>query len=79
MCVSNYLTIRQLRPPATKSTRNNNNKRNVGITDRWIRVPYTNEDSFKEIISAAASANCQLYEMERVPVTMDNIYLEVVN
>ena len=57
----------------------NNNKRNVEITDRWIRVPYTNEDSFKEIISAAASANCQLYEMERVPVTMDNIYLEVVN
>ena len=57
----------------------NNKKRNVEITDRWIRVPYTNEDSFKEIISAAASANCQLYEMERVPVTMDNIYLEVVN
>lgn len=57
----------------------NNIKRKIEVTDRWIRVPYTNDDSFKEIISAAASANCQLYEMERVAVTMDNIYLEVVN
>ena len=57
----------------------NNNKRNIEITERWIRIPYKNEESFKEIISAAASAKCQLYEMERIAVTMDNIYLEVVN
>tara|TARA_Y100000768_G_scaffold27400_1_gene18400 strand:- start:251 stop:1156 length:906 start_codon:yes stop_codon:yes gene_type:complete len=57
----------------------NNNKRNIEITDRWIRIPYKNEESFKEIISAAASAKCQLYEMERIAMTMDNIYLEVVN
>ena len=57
----------------------NNNKRNIEITDRWIRIPYKNKESFKEIISAAASAKCQLYEMERIAMTMDNIYLEVVN
>ncbi|MDG1544711.1 MAG: ABC transporter ATP-binding protein [Candidatus Poseidoniia archaeon] len=57
----------------------NNNKRNIEITERWIRIPYENDESFKEIISAAASAKCQLYEMERIAVTMDNIYLEVVN
>ena len=57
----------------------NNSKRNIEITDRWIRIPYKNEQSFKEIISAAASAKCQLYEMERIAMTMDNIYLEVVN
>ena len=57
----------------------NNNKRNIEITERWIRIPYKNDDSFKEIISAAATARCQLYEMERIAVTMDNIYLEVVN
>ena len=57
----------------------NNSKRNIEITERWIRIPYKNEESFKEIISAAASAKCQLYEMERIAVTMDNIYLEVVN
>ena len=57
----------------------NNNNRNIEITERWIRIPYNNEESFKEIISAAASARCQLYEMERIAMTMDNIYLEVVN
>ena len=57
----------------------NNSKRNIEITERWIRIPYNNEESFKEIISAAASAKCQLYEMERIAVTIDNIYLEVVN
>ena len=57
----------------------NNNKRNIEITERWIRIPYKNDESFKEIISAAASAKCQLYEMERIAMTMDNIYLEVVN
>ena len=57
----------------------NNDKRNIEITERWIRIPYKNEESFKEIISAAASAKCQLYEMERIAMTMDNIYLEVVN
>lgn len=57
----------------------NDNKRNIEITERWIRIPYENDESFKEIISAAASAKCQLYEMERIAMTMDNIYLEVVN
>ena len=57
----------------------NNNIRSIEITERWIRIPYKNEESFKEIISAAASAKCQLYEMERIAMTMDNIYLEVVN
>ena len=57
----------------------NNSKRNIEITERWIRIPYKNEESFKEIISTAASAKCQLYEMERIAMTMDNIYLEVVN
>jgi len=57
----------------------NNSKRTIEITERWIRIPYKNEESFKEIISAAASAKCQLYEMERIAMTMDNIYLEVVN
>ena len=57
----------------------NDAKRNLEITERWIRIPYKDDNSFKEIISAAAKANSQLYEMERVAVTMDNIYLEVVN
>ena len=57
----------------------NNSKRNIEVTERWIRIPYKNKESFKEIISAAASAKCQLYEMERIAMTMDNIYLEVVN
>jgi len=55
-----------------------NKKLNIEVTERWIRIPYKSDDSFKEIISAAAKAKCQLYEMERVAVTMDNIYLEVV-
>ena len=57
----------------------NDAKRNIEITERWIRIPYKDDNSFKEIISAAAKANSQLYEMERVAVTMDNLYLEVVN
>ena len=57
----------------------NDAKRNIEITERWIRIPYKDDNSFKEIIYAAAKANSQLYEMERVAVTMDNIYLEVVN
>ena len=57
----------------------NDAKRNIEITERWIRIPYKDDNSFKEIISAAAKANSQLYEMQRVAVTMDNIYLEVVN
>ena len=57
----------------------NNSKRIIEITERWIRIPYKNKESFKEIISAASSAKCQLYEMERIAMTMDNIYLEVVN
>lgn len=57
----------------------NDAKRNIEITERWMRIPYKDDNSFKEIISAAAKANSQLYEMERVAVTMDNIYLEVVN
>ena len=57
----------------------NDAKRNIEITERWIRIPYKDDNSFKEIISAAAKSNSQLYEMERVSVTMDNIYLEVVN
>ena len=57
----------------------NDAKRNIEITERWIRIPYKDDNSFKEIISAAAKANSQLYEMERVAVTMDNIYLEEVN
>ena len=57
----------------------NDAKRNIEITERLIRIPYKDDNSFKEIISAAAKANSQLYEMERVAVTMDNIYLEVVN
>ena len=59
--------------------RQNDAKRNIEITERWVRIPYKDDNSFKEIISAAAKANSQLYEMERVAVTMDNIYLEVVN
>ena len=59
--------------------RQNDAKRNIEITERWIRIPYKDDNSFKEIISAAAKANSQLYKMERVAVTMDNIYLEVVN
>ena len=59
--------------------RQNDAKRNIEITERWIRIPYKDDNSFKEIISAAAKANSQLYEMERVAVNMDNIYLEVVN
>ena len=59
--------------------RQNDAKRNIEITERWIRIPYKDDNSFKEIISAAAKANSQLYEMERVAVTMDNTYLEVVN
>ncbi len=53
--------------------------KNIEVTDRWIRIPYKNNGSFEEIISAAVKAKCQLYEMERVAMTMDNIYLEVVN
>ena len=43
-----------------------------------LRIPYTNEKSFTQIIDASVNSNCPLYEMERTAVTMDNIYLEVV-
>jgi hypothetical protein len=43
-----------------------------------LRVPYVNDQTFQQIIDAAVENNCQLYEMERSKVTMDNIYLEVV-
>ena len=39
----------------------NDAKRNIEITERWIRIPYKDDNSFKEIISAAAKANSQLY------------------
>ena len=70
---------KKIKANKTMELKQNNSKRNIEITERWIRIPYKNEESFKEIISAAASAKCQLYEMERIAMTMDNIYLEVVN
>ena len=45
---------------------------------RTLLVDYKSEKTFEEIISAAVKNDCQLYEMERMPMTMDNIYLEVV-
>ena len=45
---------------------------------RSLRVPYVNDNTFQQIIDAAVDSKCQLYEMERSKVTMDNIYLEVV-
>ena len=56
----------------------NNNKINVTTDGRILRVPYVNDQTFQQIIDAAVENNCQLYEMERSKVTMDNIYLEVV-
>ncbi|SVC98992.1 uncharacterized protein METZ01_LOCUS351846, partial [marine metagenome] len=45
---------------------------------RSILVDYKNENTFDNIIASAVKNKCQLYEMERMPMTMDNIYLEVV-
>jgi len=45
---------------------------------RAILVDYKNEKTFDNIVAAAVKNKCQLYEMERMPMTMDNIYLEVV-
>ena len=45
---------------------------------RSILVDYKNEKTFDNIIASAVKNKCQLYEMERMPMTMDNIYLEVV-
>jgi hypothetical protein len=56
----------------------NNNKINVTTDGRILRIPYVNDQTFQQIIDAAVENNCQLYEMERSKVTMDNIYLEVV-
>ena len=45
---------------------------------RTLLVDYKTEKTFAEIIAAAVKNDCQLYEMERMPMTMDSIYLEVV-
>ena len=55
-------------------------KKKIIVKDdgRTLLVDYKSEKTFEEIISAAVKNDCQLYEMERMPMTMDNIYLEVV-
>ena len=55
-----------------------NKKINLLSDGRTLRVPYLNEDTFQQIIDAAVESKCQLYEMERSKVTMDNVYLEVI-
>ena len=50
----------------------------VRDSGRTILVDYKNEKTFDHIIASAVKNKCQLYEMERMPMTMDNIYLEVV-
>jgi ABC-2 type transport system ATP-binding protein len=50
----------------------------VTTDGRILRVPYVNDQTFQQIIDAAVDNKCQLYEMERSKVTMDNIYLEVI-
>jgi hypothetical protein len=50
----------------------------VKTDGRILRVPYLNDQTFQHIIDAAVDNKCQLYEMERSKVTMDNIYLEVI-
>jgi hypothetical protein len=50
----------------------------VTTEGRILRVPYLNDQTFQHIIDAAVDNKCQLYEMERSKVTMDNIYLEVI-
>ena len=46
---------------------------------RGLHVPYVDDKTFGQIIDSAVKSNCQLYEMERATITMDNIYLEVVD
>ena len=46
---------------------------------RGLHVPYVNDKTFEQIVDSAVKSNCQLYEMERATITMDNIYLEVVD
>jgi|TARA_B110000438_G_scaffold149617_1_gene143943 ABC-2 type transport system ATP-binding protein len=53
-------------------------KINLMSDGRILRVPYVNDNTFQQIIDAVIDSKCQLYEMERSKVTMDNIYLEVV-
>ena len=55
-------------------------KKKIIVKDdgRTLLVDYKSEKTFEEIISSAVKNDCQLYEMERMPMTMDNIYLEVV-
>ena len=43
-----------------------------------VRIPYSSDKSFTQIIEASVKSKCPLYEMERSSVTMDNIYLDVV-
>jgi len=50
----------------------------VRDSGRSILIDYKNEKTFDNIIASAVKNKCQLYEMERMPMTMDNIYLEVV-
>jgi len=44
-----------------------------------LHVPYVNDKTFEQIVDSAVKSNCQLYEMERATITMDNVYLEVVD
>ena len=44
-----------------------------------IHIPFIDDSTFTHIINASVDSGCPLYEMERTAVTMDNIYLEVVN
>ena len=53
-------------------------KINLLSDGRTLRVPYVNEETFQQIIDAAVESKCQLYEMERSKVTMDNVYLEAI-
>ena len=53
-------------------------KNNITVNGDVLRIPYSSDKTFTQIIDASVKSKCPLYEMERASVTMDNVYLDVV-
>ena len=53
-------------------------KNDITVNGDVLRIPYSGDKTFTQIIDASVKSKCPLYEMERDSVTMDNVYLDVV-
>ena len=53
-------------------------KNDITVKSDVLRIPYSSDKTFTQIIDASVRSKCPLYEMERASITMDNVYLDVV-